>query len=100
LSFAVLSPHQLQVCLLASRRFRRLRRPNARTFFICSFTFVTLVTFLNFVQPYILEEILQIPVEQLGKVTGYLNVLHEGTDLIIVILAAGVIVSGRSKPGA
>jgi MFS family permease len=59
-------------------------RMNACTFFICSFTFVTLVTFLNFVQPYILEEILHIPVDQQGKVTGYLNFLHEGTALIIM----------------
>jgi MFS family permease len=57
---------------------------NAVTFFICSFTFVTLVTFLNFVQPFILEEILHVPVEQQGKVTGYLNFLHEGTALIIM----------------
>jgi MFS family permease len=57
---------------------------NASTFFVSSFTFVTLVTFLNFVQPYILEEILRIPVEQQGSVTGYLNFLHEGTALIIM----------------
>ncbi|MCP4001105.1 MAG: MFS transporter [Gammaproteobacteria bacterium] len=59
-------------------------RVNACTFFVCSFTFVTLVTFINFVQPYILEEILHIPVEQQGTVTGYLNFLHEGTALIIM----------------
>ncbi len=57
---------------------------NACTFFVCSFTFVTLVTFLNFVQPYILEEVLHIPVDQQGKVTGYLNFLHEGVALIIM----------------
>ena len=57
---------------------------NASTFFVCSFTFVTLVTFLNFVQPYILEEVLQVPVDQQGKVTGYLNFLHEGVALIIM----------------
>ena len=49
-----------------------------------SFTFVSLVTFLNFVQPYILEEVLHVPVDQQGKVTGYLNFLHEGTALIIM----------------
>lgn len=57
---------------------------NARTYFVSSFTFVTLVTFLNFVQPYILEEILRIPVAQQGSVTGYLNFLHEGTALILM----------------
>jgi MFS family permease len=59
-------------------------RLNACTFFVSSFTFVTLVTFLNFVQPYILEEILHIPVADQGKVTGYLNFLHEGVALIIM----------------
>ena len=57
---------------------------NARTYFVSSFAFVTLVTFLNFVQPYILEEILRIPVAQQGSVTGYLNFLHEGTALILM----------------
>lgn len=63
---------------------------NACTFFVSSFTFVTLVTFLNFVQPYILEEVLQIPVDQQGKVTGYLNFLHEGVALIIMGVVGAV----------
>jgi MFS family permease len=65
-------------------------RLNACTFFVCSFTFVTLVTFLNFVQPYILEEILHIPIDQQGKVTGYLNFLHEGTALIMMGIVGAI----------
>jgi MFS family permease len=57
---------------------------NACTFFFCSISFVMLVTFLNFVQPYILEELLGISGDQQGRVTGYLNFLHEGTALIIM----------------
>jgi len=67
-----------------------VNRLNACTFFVSSFTFVTLVTFLNFVQPYILEEILHIPVAQQGSVTGYLNFLHEGTALLIMGFAGAL----------
>lgn len=63
---------------------------NACTYFVSSFSFVTLVTFLNFVQPYILEEILRIPVEQQGTVTGYLNFMHEGTALILMGLVGAL----------
>ncbi|MGI9341340.1 MAG: MFS transporter [Gammaproteobacteria bacterium] len=65
-------------------------RLNACTYFVSSFTFVTLVTFLNFVQPYILEEILNVPVENQGAVTGYLNFIHEGTALIIMGLVGAI----------
>jgi MFS family permease len=67
-----------------------VKRINAATFFVSSFMFVTLVTFLNFVQPYILEEILHVPVGEQGSVTGYLNFLHEGTALIIMGFAGAI----------
>jgi MFS family permease len=67
-----------------------VKRINAVTFFVSSFMFVTLVTFLNFVQPYILEEILHVPVGEQGSVTGYLNFLHEGTALIIMGFAGAI----------
>jgi MFS family permease len=57
---------------------------NACSSFYCSWIFVTLVTFLNFVQPVLLEEILKVPSEQMGRVTGSLNFLHEGTALILM----------------
>ena len=59
-------------------------RLNASTYFFCAFIFVTLVTFLNIVQPYILKEILHVPLDTLGSVTGYLNFLQEGTALIVM----------------
>jgi MFS family permease len=61
-----------------------ISKANACTSFYCSWIFVTLVTFLNFVQPYLLEEILHIPDDQKGAVTGYLNFLHEGTALVLM----------------
>ena len=50
-----------------------ISRLNATTFFFSSFMFVTLVTFMNFVQPYILDEILKVPAERQGSVTGMLK---------------------------
>lgn len=67
-----------------------ISRLNATTFFCSSFLFVTLVTFLNFVQPYLLDEILRVPAERQGSVTGMLNVLHESTALIIMGLVGAV----------
>jgi len=46
--------------------------------------FVTLVTFLNFVQPFILEEVLGVPADEQGRVTGFLNFLHEGTAFLLM----------------
>ena len=61
-----------------------ISRLNAVTFFVSSFMFVTLVTFLNFVQPYILEEVLGVPAAEQGRVTGFLNFIHEGTAFLIM----------------
>ncbi len=68
----------------------RISRLNACTYFFSSFMFVTLVTFMNFVQPYILDEILHVPAGQQGSVTGMLNFVHEGTALIIMGLVGSV----------
>ena len=62
----------------------RISRLNAVTYFSSAFMFVTLVTFLNFLQPYILDEILKVPAERQGAVTGGLNFFHEGTALILM----------------
>jgi len=61
-----------------------ISRLNACTSFYCSWIFVTLVTFLNFAQPYILREILHVPNDQMGTVTGYLSFLHEVTALVLM----------------
>ena len=63
---------------------------NACTFFFSSFMFVVLVTFLNFLQPYILEEILKVPAGQQGAVTGSLNVVHEGIALMVMGIVGAI----------
>jgi len=67
-----------------------ISRLNATTYFFSSFMFVTLVTFLNFVQPYILDEILRVPADRQGSVTGMLNFVHEGVALIVMGLVGSV----------
>ena len=59
-------------------------RVNASTYFFSAFTFVLLATFLGFLQPYILDEVLRVPAERQGVVTGGLNFFHEVTALIIM----------------
>jgi MFS family permease len=65
-------------------------RLNASTFFFSSFMFVTLVTFLNFLQPYILNDVLGVPADQQGAVTGYLNFFHEFTALMLMGFAGAI----------
>ena len=67
-----------------------ISRLNACTYFFSSFMFVTLVTFLNFVQPYILDEVLNVPPDRQGSVTGMLNFVHEGVALIVMGLVGSV----------
>ncbi len=50
-----------------------ISRVNAMTYFFSAFIFVTLVTFLNFLQPYILDEILHLPAERQGAITDILH---------------------------
>ena len=67
-----------------------ITRLNACTYFFSSFMFVTLVTFLNFVQPYLLDEVLHVPAETQGSVTGTLNFAHELIALIVMGLVGSV----------
>lgn len=59
-------------------------RVNAVSYFFSSFMFVALATFLGFIQPYILSEVLQIPADQLGTVTGRLSAFHECIALFVM----------------
>jgi len=56
---------------------------------------LAMMTFMNFVQPYVLTEILDIPREQQGKLTGSLASLQE----VIVILMMGFVGAFSDKVG-
>jgi MFS family permease len=67
-----------------------ISRLNVSTYFYSAYIFVTLVTFLNFVQPYILTEVLGVPVEQQGRTTGYLNFVQECTALLLMSVVGAI----------
>lgn len=67
-----------------------INRINASTYFFSAFMFVTLVTFLNFLQPYILEEVLHVPADRQGAITGSLNFMHEGVALLVMGLVGAL----------
>lgn len=55
---------------------------NAWTFLYVNLAIMPIVSFLSFSQPYVLTEIVGIPTERHGQVTGWLTTIHE-----IVVLA-------------
>ena len=59
-------------------------RINAASYFSTAFLFVTLTTFLGFIQPFLLSEVLQVPADQQGAVTGRLSAFHEGIALLVM----------------
>ncbi|MGI9307824.1 MAG: MFS transporter [Gammaproteobacteria bacterium] len=63
---------------------------NAATFFTSSFLFVVLMLFLGFVQPYLLNDMLGVPAEQQGTVTGRLSFVQELTALLLMGLVGAL----------
>jgi MFS family permease len=62
-----------------------LSRINGATILFASVTGIPFLVVINFIQPYILTAMLDIPTEQQGSISGYLAILHE----IIMILLTG-----------
>jgi MFS family permease len=62
-----------------------LSRTNIVTVNFAAFCTIAAITFMSFAQPYVLTEILHVPVERQGTLTGKLGALQE----IIVILLMG-----------
>ncbi|MGI9342146.1 MAG: MFS transporter [Gammaproteobacteria bacterium] len=70
-------------------------RGNAMVLLFSGFSLISLLTFMAFVQPYLLQEVLQIPEDQQGSLTGTLAFLQEA----IVILLASFIGATSDKFG-
>ena len=68
---------------------------NVNTLLYALMASIGLMTFMNFVQPYVLGEILHIPREDQGKVTGNLAALQE----IVVISMMGFVGAWSDKVG-
>ena len=62
-----------------------ISRTNAGVLLFSGFSLISLVTFLTFVQPYLLQEVLHIPEKNQGSLIGILAAMHEG---IVVLLAS------------
>ena len=68
---------------------------NIVTALYAAFSTLGLITFLSFVQPYVLTDILQIPLEQQGSLTGDLAVISE----VVVILLMGFVGATADRRG-
>jgi MFS family permease len=62
-------------------------RGNAATVWLASFFTIGLSAFMSFLQPYLLNEVLRIPLAEQGRLTGNLGFLQE---LTVIILASFV----------
>jgi len=62
-------------------------RGNAYTVWLASFFTIGLAAFMSFLQPYLLNEVLRIPLAEQGRLTGNLGFLQE---LIVILLASFV----------
>ena len=62
-------------------------RRNALTFLYASFFTIGTVSFMSFMQPYVISENLQIPTNEQGSVTG---ILHFSYELVMLLLIAPV----------
>jgi MFS family permease len=60
-------------------------RGNAATVWLASFVTIGLAAFVSFLQPYLLNEVLRVPVAEQGRLTGNLGFLQE----IVIIALAG-----------
>lgn len=67
-----------------------IERRNAWTFLYVALAIMPIVSFLSFSQPYVLTEIVGIPPEQHGQVTGWLTTLHEIVVLALVSYVGGL----------
>lgn len=72
-----------------------ISRGNALVLLFSGFSLIALVTFMAFVQPYLLQEVLHIPEERQGSLIGLLTSMHEA----IVILLASFIGASSDKLG-
>ena len=62
-----------------------LSRMNGATILFASITGIPFLVVINFIQPYILTAMLDIPTAQHGSISGYLAIVHE----IIMIVLTG-----------
>jgi len=72
-----------------------LTRLNVATAIFASFTTIAMVVYMSLIQPYVLNEVVQIPQHRQGTLTGYLTLLQEG----IVVLLVGLMGAWSDRAG-
>ncbi len=68
---------------------------NAATFCLTTFIAMSLFSFFNFIQPYIIKDVLGVARENQGAITGNLHVLHE----VVAILTASLVGTLSDRTG-
>ncbi|MEC9374950.1 MAG: MFS transporter, partial [Pseudomonadota bacterium] len=68
---------------------------NVATMFFAAFSSMAMISFMSFMQPYVLTEILNVPIAQQGSLTGNLHAAQE----VIYIFLAGFVGSISDKFG-
>ncbi len=67
-----------------------ISRLNAWTFLYVALAVMPIVSFMSFSQPYVLTEMVGIPPEQHGQVTGWLTTVHEIIVLVLISFVGGL----------
>ena len=72
-----------------------LKRRHVLTAVFASFTTIAMTVYMSLIQPYVLNEIVPIPQERQGAITGYLTLLQE----VIIILMVGMMGAWSDRVG-
>ena len=63
-----------------------LSRPNVYTIVFASFMTIPMIVFMSLIQPFVINEVVQIPDDRQGQIIGWMTAMQEG----IVVLLVGV----------
>ncbi|MCY3814670.1 MAG: MFS transporter [Gammaproteobacteria bacterium] len=72
------------------RLARGVTRRHALAAVYASLTTISLLVYINLIQPYLLINILELPASEIGSVTGRLGAVHEGVAIVTMCLIGGL----------
>lgn len=72
------------------RLARGVTRRHALAAVYASLTTISLLVYINLIQPYLLINILELPPSDIGSVTGRLGAVHEGVAILAMCLIGGL----------
>lgn len=81
----------LSIMRIGSIRLARgVTRRHASAAVYASLTTISLLVYINLIQPYLLINILELPPSDIGSVTGRLGAVHEGVAILTMCLIGGL----------